>query len=311
VSSGTTIAGVPHWAIAFERDFGSSALRIRILDSNESITLLNYFAGGPTGEHVIETIAFQDGTQLGYVDLQSRAGVRANGTVADDTLVGSAGPDVVSGLSGNDAIFGLEGADRLDGGTGDDQVSGDGGDDVLTGGAGADVLFGGDGADQLDGGTGADSLVGGLGNDVYTFRRGSGNDTIFESDATSGNADRLRLVGLTAGDVELLRGIRDLARPDVTFVIRRSGSGTRILLDELLAHYGLSMADVRCYGHEEPNHLSVAATVAAGLGNCGLGLRAGAIASSVAHDSHNIVVAGADDAAMAAAAPAPPKGELT
>lgn len=34
----------------------------------------------------------------------------------------------------------------------------------------------------------------------------------------------------------------------------------------------------------------------------GLGLRAGAIASSVAHDSHNVVVAGADDDAMAAAA---------
>ncbi len=74
-----------------------------------------------------------------------------------------------------------------------------------------------------------------------------------------------------------IAGIRDLARPDVTFVNRRSGSGTRILLDELLAHYGLSMADVRCYGHEEPNHLSVAATVAAGLGNCGLGLRAAAV----------------------------------
>ncbi len=34
----------------------------------------------------------------------------------------------------------------------------------------------------------------------------------------------------------------------------------------------------------------------------GVGLRAGAIASSVAHDSHNIVVVGADEAAMAAAA---------
>ncbi len=34
----------------------------------------------------------------------------------------------------------------------------------------------------------------------------------------------------------------------------------------------------------------------------GLGLRAGALASSVAHDSHNVVVAGVDDASLAAAA---------
>jgi len=33
----------------------------------------------------------------------------------------------------------------------------------------------------------------------------------------------------------------------------------------------------------------------------GLGLRSGAIASSVAHDSHNIIVAGVEEAAMAAA----------
>lgn len=73
-----------------------------------------------------------------------------------------------------------------------------------------------------------------------------------------------------------IAGMGDLARRDVIFVNRRSGSGTRLLLDELLAFHGLSMGDVRCYGHEEPNHLSVAAAVAAGLGHCGLGLRAAA-----------------------------------
>jgi hypothetical protein len=35
---------------------------------------------------------------------------------------------------------------------------------------------------------------------------------------------------------------------------------------------------------------------------CGLGLREGAIASSVTHDSHHIVVVGCDDACMARAA---------
>lgn len=45
------------------------------------------------------------------------------------------------------------------------------------------------------------------------------------------------------------------------------------------------------------------ATGNVGLGFvCGLGLRAGAVASSVAHDSHNLIVAGMDDASMARAA---------
>lgn len=73
-----------------------------------------------------------------------------------------------------------------------------------------------------------------------------------------------------------IASVRDVARRDVTFVNRRSGSGTRLLLDELLAFHGMSMGDVRCYGHEEPNHLSVAAAVVAGLGNCALGLKAAA-----------------------------------
>lgn len=70
--------------------------------------------------------------------------------------------------------------------------------------------------------------------------------------------------------------IRDVTRPEITFVNRRSGSGTRVLFEEMLADQGLAMTDVHCFDHEEPNHLSVAAAVAAGLGNCGFGLRAAA-----------------------------------
>jgi adenine deaminase len=48
------------------------------------------------------------------------------------------------------------------------------------------------------------------------------------------------------------------------------------------------------------NRYARAAPVAVGFVR-GFGLRAGALASSVAHDSHNIVAVGADDASLAAA----------
>lgn len=73
-----------------------------------------------------------------------------------------------------------------------------------------------------------------------------------------------------------LAGITDLARPGVCLVNRPAGSGTRILLDELLASAGIDPRGIAGYGHEELTHLSVAAAVAAGMGNCGFGLRAAA-----------------------------------
>jgi len=73
-----------------------------------------------------------------------------------------------------------------------------------------------------------------------------------------------------------IRLIGDLRRPDVRFVNRQAGSGTRILLDELLRHHQINAGDIHGYDSEEPTHLSVAASIAAGLANCGIGLRAAA-----------------------------------
>jgi Ca2+-binding RTX toxin-like protein len=202
------LEGLTQADVAFERDIGSPNLRIRITDTNESITLLNYFAGGGAGEFVIETIEFGDGTQLGYVDLQSRAGVRATGTIGNDMLVASDGPDWMAGLGGDDVLYGL------------------GGNDTLLGGEGNDTLDGGAGADHLDGGAGADMLEGGTGGDVYVFQRGGGNDTLFEVDTTAGNFDRLRLVGLVPSDVELLR---DAGSSDLVVRIRDTGESVRVV----------------------------------------------------------------------------------
>jgi Ca2+-binding RTX toxin-like protein len=64
-------------------------------------------------------------------------------------------------------------------------------------------LSGGSGADQLTGGTGNDTLNGGSGNDLYNLARGDGQDTISDSDTTSGNLDKL-LFGTTINPLDLV-----------------------------------------------------------------------------------------------------------
>ena len=56
-----------------------------------------------------------------------------------------------------------------------------------------------------------------------------------------------------------------------------AGSGTRLLVEHLLAEQGLSMDDLRrAVGTHEDSHLAVAAAVAAGEGEVGLGIEAAA-----------------------------------
>jgi putative molybdopterin biosynthesis protein len=73
-----------------------------------------------------------------------------------------------------------------------------------------------------------------------------------------------------------LGGIGDLARPGVRYVNRPDGSGTRALLDHELAALGIAPADVNGYARQARTHLAVAAAVAAGRADAGLGILAAA-----------------------------------
>jgi putative molybdopterin biosynthesis protein len=73
-----------------------------------------------------------------------------------------------------------------------------------------------------------------------------------------------------------LKGIRDLTRPDLRYVNRQRGAGTRVLLDHLLTAEGIRPEQVGGYAREEHTHLAVAAAVAAGRADCGLGVLAAA-----------------------------------
>ena len=74
-----------------------------------------------------------------------------------------------------------------------------------------------------------------------------------------------------------LRSMADVAARGGRFVQRQAGSGTRLLAEHLLAEKGLSMASlVQPVGAGEDSHLAVAAAVAAGVGDVGLGVEAAA-----------------------------------
>jgi len=73
-----------------------------------------------------------------------------------------------------------------------------------------------------------------------------------------------------------IANIRDLARSDVQFINRQRGAGTRVLLDYKLKEQGIDPGKVAGYEREEFTHTAVAAAVASGSADVGLGILAAA-----------------------------------
>jgi putative molybdopterin biosynthesis protein len=78
------------------------------------------------------------------------------------------------------------------------------------------------------------------------------------------------------GNPKGITSLEDLLRDDVHFVNRQRGAGTRVLLDYELRRRGLDAARIRGYERQEFTHLAVAAAVASGAADCGLGILAAA-----------------------------------
>lgn len=91
-----------------------------------------------------------------------------------------------------------------------------------------------------------------------------------------GFVERIQGLMVRRGNPKAIHDLRDLTRPDVTFVNRQRGAGTRILLDYELSRQGISPDQIRGYNQEEYTHLGVAAAVASGRADCGLGIPAAA-----------------------------------
>ncbi len=74
------------------------------------------------------------------------------------------------------------------------------------------------------------------------------------------------------GNPKCIRGFEDLAKPDVVFVNRQAGAGTRLLTDLYLKKLQIDPERVNGYYHEEYTHMAVAAAVLSGAADTGLGV---------------------------------------
>jgi putative molybdopterin biosynthesis protein len=78
------------------------------------------------------------------------------------------------------------------------------------------------------------------------------------------------------GNPKGISGLADLLRQEVSFVNRQRGAGTRVLLDFKLRELGINPAEIRGYERVEFTHLAVAAAIASGTANAGLGIMSAA-----------------------------------
>jgi putative molybdopterin biosynthesis protein len=81
---------------------------------------------------------------------------------------------------------------------------------------------------------------------------------------------------LRKGNPKGIKGVQDLARDDVVFVNRQTGSGTRVLFDYKLNQAGIPSDAVKGYDHEEFTHMAVAVDILSGAADCGMGIHAAA-----------------------------------
>jgi molybdate transport repressor ModE-like protein len=82
---------------------------------------------------------------------------------------------------------------------------------------------------------------------------------------------------LPRGNPARIRSFAEMASRGLRFVNRQGGSGTRVLIDRLLAEESVAPSALPGYGNEELTHAAVAASIASGAADAGFGLRAAAV----------------------------------
>ena len=88
----------------------------------------------------------------------------------------------------------------------------------------------------------------------------------------------IRCVGRTQGIMTApgnplgIKVFSDICKPGLRYVNRQKGSGTRILTDYLMKREGIRQEDVYGYDREELTHTSVAAQIASGSADAGMGI---------------------------------------
>ena len=97
------------------------------------------------------------------------------------------------------------------------------------------------------------------------------------------------------GNPKKIGGFKDIARDGLSFINRQKGAGTRLLTDKVIAESGLDPEQIPGYDHEEYTHMNIAAAIAGGSVDCGMGIRAAALALEldfvpVAEERYDLII---------------------
>ena len=92
-----------------------------------------------------------------------------------------------------------------------------------------------------------------------------------------------------------IKSFKDLAERQLSFINRQKGAGTRLLTDKILRDARIDPRLISGYDHEEYTHMNVAAAIAGGSVDAGMGIRAAAAALDldfipIAEERYDLIV---------------------
>ncbi len=107
--------------------------------------------------------------------------------------------------------------------------------------------------------------------------------------------NRIQGIMVKKGNPLGIKTIEDLARPELRYVNRQRGAGTRVLFDYRLKQLGISTGDINGYEREMTTHMAVAAAVASDSADAGMGVLSAANAMGldfieVAYEEYDFAV---------------------
>ena len=96
-----------------------------------------------------------------------------------------------------------------------------------------------------------------------------------------GFAQRTQGLLVKPGNPLNIHSLQDVMAKRLRYVNRGLGTGTRLLLDELLANQGLAAEQLMGYEHQELSHSAVANCIASGQADAGLAIESAALSSGL------------------------------
>lgn len=97
------------------------------------------------------------------------------------------------------------------------------------------------------------------------------------------------------GNPKKIQSFEDIVTHQVSFINRQGGAGTRLLTDKILKEQGIAPEEITGYDHEDYTHMAIAAAVASGSVDTGMGIRAAALALGlefipIAEERYDIII---------------------